>query len=241
MGGEVVYPIARLRDVLTLYAEYGPRAPDELQLDCGIVQPPGRAPGVAAFRVCWSGPAADADRVLAPLRALGTPMADTVGPMDYVALQKSGDIDDPRAMGQYTKSGFIGNLSPGLITAIVDRFEGDPTRVTILAFQHAGGAIGRVAPGATAFAQRDAGANMLCFVNWPSGTDPSAHIAWIKQFWTGLEPFTQGFYVNDIEADMTAATIRENYRQNHDRLVAVKNRYDPKNLFRLNANVKPNV
>jgi FAD/FMN-containing dehydrogenase len=82
---------------------------------------------------------------------------------------------------------------------------------------------------------------MLCFVNWPYGTDPGAHIAWIRQFWTTVEPFTQGFYVNDLEADMTAATIRENYRQNHERLVAVKNRYDPTNLFRLNANIRPTV
>jgi FAD/FMN-containing dehydrogenase len=95
--------------------------------------------------------------------------------------------------------------------------------------------------GGGGFAQRDAMANMLCFVDWAHGSDPSAHIEWIRRYWTALEPFTHGFYVNDLVADMTAGTIRENYRQNHDRLVQVKNRYDPTNLFRLNANIAPSV
>jgi len=241
IGGRIMFPIARVRDVLSLYAEYAPRVADQLQLDCATIQPPGGAPGVSGFSICWSGNANEAERVLAPIRRLGTPVLDTVAPMDYVALQRSGDIDDPRAMGEYVKSGFVTSIPPALVAAIADRFEGHPQRATILAFQLGGGAIGRVAPAATAFSQRDALANMLCFVDWPHGTDPAGHIAWIRQFWTGLEPFTHGFYVNDVEADMTAAAIRENYRQNHERLVAVKNRYDPRNLFRLNANVRPTV
>ena len=241
VGGQILFPIARARDVLNLYGELGPAAPDQLQLDCLNVIPPGGGPAMSGFGVCWSGSANDAERALAPIRRLGTPVVDTLAAMDYVALQRSGDITDPRAQGQYVKSGFIPSLPPALVAAIVDRLEGHPQRSTILAFQHGGGAIGRVTPAATAFAQRDVQANMLCFVNWPQGSDPAAHIAWIRQFWAGLEPFTHGFYVNDVEADMATAAIRENYRQNHDRLVAVKNRYDPENLFRLNANVQPTV
>ncbi len=241
IAGSIMFPIARAHDVLSLYGEYGPRAPDELALGCALAQPTGGGPGAASFNICWSGHANDVDRVLAPVRRLGSPLVDTVQPMDYVALQRSGDVTDPRAVGQYVRSGFIPELPAGLVSAIADHFEGDPRRGTILAFQQSGGAIGRVAPGATAFAQRDAFANMLCFVSWPSGSDPSDHIDWIRQYWTGLEPFTHGFYVNDSEEGMTAATIRENYRRNHERLVAAKNRYDPTNLFRLNANVEPTV
>jgi FAD/FMN-containing dehydrogenase len=239
--GDILFPLARARDVLSLYGEFGPGAPDQLALGVHVVQPAGGALGLAGFNLCWSGDPNSLERVIAPIRALGTPIADTLASMDYVAVQRSGDISDPRAVGQYIKSGFVPNLPAGLVSAIADRFDGDPRRDTILAFQQGGGAIGRVAPGATAFAQRDAMANMLCFVNWPNGEDPADHIAWIREFWTGLEPFTHGFYVNDLEADMTAATIRENYRQNHERLVAVKNEYDPRNLFRLNANVQPTV
>ena len=123
----------------------------------------------------------------------------------------------------------------------MEGFEGHPTRDTLMLFQQGGGAIGRVAPSATAFAQRDVEADMLAFVSWPSGSDPTEHIDWIRQFWTPLETFTHDFYTNDLDEDMTAATIRENFRQNHERLVAVKNTYDPRNLFRLNANVEPTV
>jgi FAD/FMN-containing dehydrogenase len=239
LGGQILFPIARARDVLSVYAEYGPRAPDTLQLDCMTAKPPGDEPGASGFGICFSGPPGEYERAVAPIRQLGTPIVDNVAPIDYVALQRSGDVSDPRAVGQYVKSGFLPEFPPALISAIVDRFQGDPQRATILAFQQGGGAIGRVPASATAFPQRDAIANMLCFVNWPFGTDPSAHIAWIKDYWSGLEPFTSGFYVNDVELDATAAAIRENYRQNHERLVAVKNRYDPRNLFRLNANVRP--
>jgi hypothetical protein len=193
------------------------------------------------FPVCYSGPEGNAERVLAPLRRLGTPLADEVRAIDYVAVQRSGDINDPRAEGQYLKSGFIPAMPAGLVSAIVERFEGHPTRSTAVFAQMGGGAIARVPASATAFAHRDIFANLLCAVGWRHGDDPSAHIQWIKQYWPALERFTHGFYVNDLELDATGSAVRENFRQNHDRLVAVKNRYDPTNLFRLNANVKPTV
>ena len=82
---------------------------------------------------------------------------------------------------------------------------------------------------------------MLCIVGWPHPTDGSEHIAWIRAFWPALEPFTRGFYTNDLEDGASTEVINANFRDNFNRLVAVKNRYDPKNLFRLNANVEPSV
>jgi hypothetical protein len=227
--------------VLQVLADYGPAVPDALDLGVVMALPPGGAPGVIMFGVCYSGPVNSAERALAPLRRLGAPLADSIKSMDYVAVQRSGDVTDPRAEGQYLKSGFIANMPAGLISTIVERFEGHPRRSTVMFFQQGGGAIARVPSSATAFAQRDVQANMLCAVGWKHGDDPSEHTRWIKQYWTGLEPFTHGFYVNDLESEHSAAAIRDNYRRNHDRLVAVKNRYDPTNLFRLNANVKPTM
>jgi FAD/FMN-containing dehydrogenase len=241
LGGRIAYPLSRARDVFRTYAEYGPVAPDELQLDCGMFVPGGGGAAMALFGVCYSGPPGEADRVLAPLRRLGTPLADTVQPIDYVALQRSGDMDDPRASGQYVKSGFVAETPDALISAMIDNIEQHPTRMTQVFFQQSGGAINRVATDATAFAQRDVIANMLCFVNWRHGEDPADHIQWIREYWQRLDRFTHGFYVNDIEDEHTAADVRANYRRNHERLVAVKNRYDPMNLFRLNANVQPTV
>lgn len=238
-AGRIMFPLEMARDVLVFYGEYGPGAPDELQLDFGMFMPPGGQPGMVGFSICHSGAPGRLDGLLAPIRKLGTPMVDQVEAMDYVALQRSGDIDDPRAMGSYLKSGFISSLSPDLATAIAENFRGHPTRFTQVFFQQGGGAISRVASAATAFAQRDTQFNMLSAVGWTYGDDPTAHIEWIKQYWTHLEPFTSGFYVNDLEVDHTAAAVRANFRQNHDRLVQVKNTYDPNNLFRLNANVLP--
>jgi FAD/FMN-containing dehydrogenase len=238
-AGRIMYPLERARDVLNVWAEYAASAPDALDISVGVGAPPGTAPGSAGFAVCYSGPAGDVDRVLAPLRKLGTPTVDNVAAMDYVAVQRSGDVTDPRAMAVYLKSGFVPKMPPELVSAIVDGFERHPARNTGIFFQLGGGAYARVPPAATAFAQRDAHSNMLSSVAWRMGDDPAPHVAWIRQYWASLERFTHGFYVNDAPIDATAARIQENYRQNYQRLVAVKNKYDPGNLFRLNANVVP--
>jgi FAD/FMN-containing dehydrogenase len=80
---------------------------------------------------------------------------------------------------------------------------------------------------------------MLVNVGWSMGDDPTPHIDFTRQYWSGLERYTYGFYVNDLDPDATVAAIQENYRDNLARLVAVKKRYDPGNLFRLNANIRP--
>ena len=239
VGGDIVFPIAKARDFWTRYADYAFSAPDELYIDPFMSLPAGGEPGVVGFSVCYSGPASEAERVLAPLRKVGTPLADGIKAMDYGALQRAYDTTDPRARSEYVKGGFIAEMPEELIAAILDGFEGHPARGTTVYFQHAGGAIGHVAPEATAFPHRYAKANMLVFVSWKYGDDPAAHIEWIKQYWTTLEPFTHGYYANDQEPGVSAAVASANYRENFDRLVALKNEYDPTNLFRLNANVRP--
>jgi FAD/FMN-containing dehydrogenase len=241
VAGRIMYPIARAREALRIFGDYGKTAPDELALGVALVLPPGGAPGMVGFDICYSGPPNSVERALAPIRKMGTPMVDDLKTMDYVAVQKSGDTTDARAQAVYLKSGFVPSVPQELITAIVDRFEGNPRRGTVLFFQTGGGAIARAAPDATAFSQRDIHSNMLCTVFWTFGEDGSEHIQWIKNYWAGIERFTHGFYVNDLDYDATTTSVKANYRSNHDRLVAVKNKYDPKNLFRLNANVKPTV
>ncbi len=241
LAGQIMFPISMAREVLTLFGEYAPGLPDELQLDCVVVLPPGGQPGVVGFSVCYSGPPSQAERVLAPIRKLGTPLEDSVQGMDYVALQRSGDTDDFRARASYLKSGFLTDIPRDLISAIVDGIEGHPERITQLVLTPGGGAISRVANEATAFSQREDFANLFCVVGWPYPTDGNEHIAWIREFWQALEPFTSGFYNNYREEGVTTEVINANYRGNFNRLVAVKNRYDPTNLFRLNANVEPSI
>lgn len=241
VGGNIMFPLARARDVLNVYAEYASEAPDELYLDLILMSPPGGEPGVAGFSLCYSGPPNGAERALDPIRGLGTPVADDVKAVDYVALQRSGDVTDPRAMGVYIKGGFIPEVTPGLVDALVDGFEGDPRRMTNVFFQHGRGAIGRLPSDATSFSHRYALANMGIVVGWPHGQDPSEHVEWIRSFHASVERFTGGFYTNDMPPGTTPDQVNANYRGNYPRLVQIKNKYDPTNLFRLNANIEPTV
>jgi hypothetical protein len=241
-AGDLQFGVERARDALRLFGEYGPEAPDTLDMSVSLAHPPGEGQGIVLVHVCYSGEPSGLERALEPIRALGRPVSDTVGPVDYTVLQRSGDVLEPRAQGLYLKGGFIPALGGDLQSAIVDGFPGHPSRFTALFFQQGGGAISRVAPEATAFSQRDTFANMIAVSGWRHGVDdPEPHMQAVRDYWTGLEPFTHGFYVNDVEPDHTQAAVAENYRTNHERLVTVKNRYDPTNLFRLNANVAPTV
>jgi FAD/FMN-containing dehydrogenase len=240
IAGSMLFPIAKAREVLTMWSEYAPVAPDELYMDPTVMQPPGDAPGIAAVQVCYSGPEADAEKVLAPIRKLGTPLKDSIKKMEYTQVQRSGDSTDTRAIASYLKGGFVGKVPGDMITAMVDGFHGDPRRTTVLFAQHCGGAGGRVPDDATAFAHRYAIGNFMTVVAWPVGDKDSApHIEAARTYWKGIEPFTRGFYVNDMAREVTAKDINENYRGNYQRLVALKSKYDPTNLFRLNANVTP--
>jgi hypothetical protein len=240
LAGRMTFPIEKMRDVLAMYADYAPSAPDELYFDPIILFPPGGAPGVAQIEVCYSGAAKDAERALAPLRKLGTPVSDTLKLTDYVEVQRSGDWADARMLGTYLKGGFIPTMPEKLITALVDGFQGDPNRMTVLFFQHCGGACGRVSEKATAFAHRYALANMMTLSGWRHGAEePAKHIAATRQYWSTLESFTKGFYVNDMPREASARDVGSNYRGNQAKLVALKTKYDPTNLFRLNANIQP--
>lgn len=237
-AGEVIFPLARARDVLSFYADFSVEAPDNLYTDLIMVAPPGGAPAVCLIQVCHSGTAAEAERDLAPLRKLGEPVANTIKADDYVAVQRSGDRSDPRAMGEYLKSGFITGIDESLVQGIVDGFRPDPGRATLFFFQIAGGAIERVPVDATAFPHRYASHTMFNAIAWPLETDGEPHKAWQREYWGTLERYTDGYYTNETASEGQQA-IDENYRNNHDRLVQVKKRYDPTNLFRLNANIRP--
>jgi FAD/FMN-containing dehydrogenase len=240
IGGDVIFPIEQARSVMSFYADHILAAPDDLYLDLAMAAGPGDAPPMIALRACYSGPKSQADKVLEPLRKAGTPVKETLKAIDYVALQRSSDQSDPRAMGQYLKSGFVSQINGDLVDAWVDGFEPNPDRRTINFFQHAGGAIGRIPTDATAFAHRDSKANMFTVVAWKRGADPAEHIAYIRKYWATLEPFTHGFYTNEVSNE-SQKIVSGNYQGNYDRLVEVKNAYDPTNLFRRNANVVPTV
>lgn len=238
VGGSLVYPGNRSRDLLRAFADFLPQAPDELYLDSWVAYAAGRPP-VCGIDICYSGPVQQAERVLAPLRRLGTPLKDSVKLMDYVAIQRSTDQSDARNRGDYTKNGFVTELNDKVIDTMLGGLEGSAKRTSVAYFQHCAGAIGRVKADATAFPHRFALANMMVLTSWDVADGGEEPIRWSRNYWKTLEPFTRGFYVNEVEGNEGAAALNANYLGNYPRLSRIKRQYDPGNLFRLNANITP--
>lgn len=240
IGGEVTFPIDRARDMLKFYGEFCVSAPDDLYCDAIVMAPPGHADPFAMIHVCYSGPADKAEHVLAPLRKFGKPMNDTIRPTDYVAIQSSWDDSDPRNVGEYLKGGFINEFPGSLADTIMDGFEPNPDRTLMFLFQHSGGAIGRIPVDATAFAHRKSIANMLPIISWSLDTDGTPHFNYLREYWKTLESATDGWYTNEA-SDEPQRVLNSNYQGNFERLLSIKNKYDPGNLFRLNANISPSA
>jgi len=240
IGGDVVFPLTDLPGVLQVYADYAPVAPDDLYLDFAVASKPGSEEGVCLLHACYSGPQDQAEKVLAPIYKAGTPIVDGIAAVDYVAIQRAWDDTDPRSTGSYLKSGFVNEIPDQLVSTISQNFKTFNERGTTMFFQHSGGAIGRVPTDATAFAHRKSLANMFAVVEWPLAESRDSHVKYIKEYWKSFEPFTDGWYTNEV-SDQGTGTVNSNYQGNYERLLKVKNQYDPTNLFSLNANVKPTV
>jgi hypothetical protein len=120
----------------------------------------------------------------------------------------------------------------------VDGFRPNPERFTAVFFQQSGGAIGRVPGDATAFPHRASKFNLLTATSWDVSRDGAPHIAYGREYWSKLERYTNGYYTNEV-ANEPQRQVDENYQGNIGRLTQLKNKYDPTNLFRLNANVQP--
>ncbi|MBV8096550.1 MAG: FAD-binding oxidoreductase [Acetobacteraceae bacterium] len=240
-GGDIWFPFSGARQLLRSFVDYIASAPDELYVNVDIDVSEKDPPDVS-FNVCYCGSPADGERVLAPLRRLGKPAGDKLGPATYVKLQGAADPVKPFPYGGYFKGGLARALSPALIDVVVDYVEATPfpSGFGEINFQPCSGAAGRVAPEATAFWNRHASYNMGVYALWKvPGDGAERDTAWTRAAWEQLEPFTEGYYVNLGESDAHAHRVQAAYGGNYPRLAALKKRYDPANLFRLNANIKP--
>ena len=188
----------------------------------------------------YNGPLADGERVLAPLRRLGTPLLDDVGPKSYVAVQ---NILDPAAfphgMARYWKSSFLKDPGDNVLDLAFEYAEqmASPHSVVLLYLMH--GAASRVPAEATAFGLRDTLWNLDVIGQWTEAASAEQHIRWVRDCWGALEPHaTGGVYVNHLGAD-EPERVRAAYGKNYARLVQAKQQYDPTNFFRLNQNIRP--
>jgi FAD/FMN-containing dehydrogenase len=238
--GDFIFPLASMKDVLNMYFDYLPRAPRELYLDFVASSELGSTEGMSMIHAVWSGDPGKADAVFAPIAKAGKTLQQNVGSVPYVKVQSEWDNTDPRNTGQYLKSGFVNDMPGKLASELVANFDTFEERGTTLFFQCSGGAIGDVPADATAFAHRKSIANMFTVVDWPKEQDAAPHIAYARDNWKPLAPYTDGWYTNEAAGE-TPEQFHANYQGNFARLQKVKNQYDPTNLFRLNANITPSV
>lgn len=238
LGGEVVWPLAQARDVLRCWRDMAADAPDVVNLAPALENGPDGP--VLAIEVCWSGDHAQGEAWLRKLRTFGKPQHDGVAAMPYVALQSSGDELLRSGGYYYLKSGMLTQLRDDGIDHILDSFRRMPAWY-LLFFDHCGGAYRHLPSAATAFPNRDMQFTLGAHSIWPTNAGIEENTAKMRANWKELAPLTKGFYTNYTDSDITTAGYRENYGANFERLVALKAKYDPDNLFRLNANVPPKI
>ena len=238
VAGTVMFPAFLAHDLFSVYRDQATTAPDELYVDAMILRPLGAPSGMVGFEICWSGPEKDADKVLQPYLSVGEPIMNTVRAVDYVEVQRAWDNTDPRNDAEYMKAGFINEFTDDLMRDILEGFDPQDRRGVMLYLQQSAGAIGRVPVEATAFAHRKSIANMFVSVTWPKDDEPAEHVRYIKDYWSKLERATDGYYTVDT-ADESREVRHANYQANFPRLLELKKKYDPTNLFRLNANINP--
>jgi FAD/FMN-containing dehydrogenase len=240
LGGMVIYPLDQARDVLRFYRDFSASLPDEAEAYAALLTAPEGMP-VAALLLGYNGPIAEGEKVLAPARRFGKPVADVVGPMPYAARQRM--LDEPNAvhgLQRYWRSAFTEQISDGLIDVMVDGASKFSSPLSALLFFQMHGAATRVAPTATAFAPRRPQWDFDAIGQWAEAAQSPTHIAWVRALWSELEPHLKGSaYVNHLAADDRPEKVRASFGENYARLRTLKAAYDPKNLFRVNANIAP--
>ena len=245
LGGLLVLPASR--EVIRGYLDHSIAAPDELTTLADLTKAP-PAPfipeewvgqPVLMVLTAWSGSAEDGERALAPLRALAEPVADLVSWMPYPSIYEfTAHLAEPH--GASIRMMFADDLSDEAIDAMLAAAEAGTSPANLVHLRGLGGAFGRVPNDATAFAHRDRRYFVAVIAVWEDADDdPRPHEQWTIALWDQLRSQGRGVYVNFLE-DEGADRVHQAYPpRTYERLAAIKRRYDPDNLFRLNQNVPP--
>jgi hypothetical protein len=232
--------VERGAEVLRFYREFTQTAPEELTLYTGFLTQPDGTPVVAMFG-CYNGALEDGDEALRPVRAFGPPLADLFQPMPYRAVQSMLDAGFPHGLRNYWKGSFLREMPDAAIERIVAQARQVTSPLSAVAVEYYGGAASRVGEEEMAFPHRGAHYHLIIIAQWADAAEDERHIRWARETAEALEPYSSGrIYVNMLGVE-GEERVRAAYGGNYERLVALKNTYDPTNLFRLNQNIKPTV
>ena len=247
LAGIFVFPLERARDVFQFYREFIQTAPEELgAYPAYLIAPPlpflpekEHGKTFCAIVACWAGPLEMGEQAFEPIRKVAPTVGEMVSPMPYPAINALFDALLPPGLQQYWKGSFATELTDAAIDVHLAHGPKIPTMNCAMHIYPIDGACNRVSPEATAFAFRDAKFATVIAGAWPNPADNEKNIKWVRDYYTALEPHSSaGGYINFMDAD-DQGRIKENYKGNYDRLVSIKRKYDPGNLFHLNQNIRP--
>jgi len=247
LSGLIVYPIAEAKSVLQQYREFLAKAPDELSVWTVLRQAPPlpflseevHGKPIIALALLYAGDPKQGEPLIEPLRKFGTPLGEHVGVQPYVNWQQAFDPLLTPGARNYWKSHNFSTLKDGLFDAVIEYINKLPSPQCEIFFGAIGGATTRPAPDSAAYAHRDAQFVMNVHGRWEDPADDERCIRWARDYFNASAPFASGgAYVNFLTAD-EGDRVRTAYGPNYDRLVQVKRKYDPNNLFRTNQNINP--
>jgi FAD/FMN-containing dehydrogenase len=249
LAGMLAWPLADAPAVLRFLRDYLAEAPDEVGIlgtlrlapALPIIPPELQGQPIVVAVLTYAGPVEEGERVLRPVRSFGSPVLDAVAPKPYVTHQKMFDAAFPHGRHYYWKSHRLPPLNDAMIEVITEHAATITSPLSTVGLFCFGGAVGRVPAEATAFPNRDAAHDINIVGSWlPDDPEPARHVAWVRDFFAALEPYSRGVYVNFTSDDTTDRVRSGAYGpETWKRLVALKQKYDPTNLFRLNANIPP--
>lgn len=246
-AGPILWPLEQAAEVLRWYDRFMAAAPDELYGFFAFLKVPpapffpaelhGRT--MCAVVWCHTGSSAEAERALAPARAFGPPAFTLLGCMPFPALQTMHDALMPPGLQWYWKGDFVREISDAAIAQHVVHGSRLPTPLSTMHIYPIDGAASRVDRHATAWSYREARYSMVMAGIDPDPANAGRITEWAREYWGALHPHSLGgAYVNFMMEEGTDR-VRATYRDNYDRLAAIKAKYDPKNVFRVNQNIQP--
>ena len=240
-GGLVAHPFQNARNVLRFFRETCATLPDEMMMVAGLLTAPdGSGQKLVGVLAAHSGPLAEGEAAVKPIKAFGPPVMDAMGPISYCQMNGLLDASIPRGALNYWKAHFLTDLSDDCIAVIVDAFAGCPSPMCQVVVEHFHGAASRVPVQDTACAMRITGFNLVIVSQWMDQRDNERCIAWCRDMYASLTPFLgSARYVNYIGEDEAGDPAAVAYGANYPRLRELKSKYDPDNVFHVNVNIRP--
>jgi hypothetical protein len=238
VGGLILHPFSRAVEALQFYGDFIRTMPDDLTVAAVLMTGPD-GQKACGFVAAYAGSVEDGLAAVAPLKAFGPPVMDIVGPLPYLVQQALIEGAMPPHMRNYWKADFLPEVNGGIASMAVDAYSRCVSPMSSLLFFPIHGAASRLAPDATAYPHRK-GIHFGIYALWNEATDDRANTAWVRQTWDAVQPYVPGgVYVNELGEDEGENRVRQAYAGNYARLVQIKAKYDPANLFCLNANIAP--